>query len=250
LITKKRFAHSEPLQALIASSEDSVILNDMNLISFFKLWVVFAVLAVLLTPFKLIAQPSPVHADLPLWTNSEDLWPRSFSDDDGFGCSGPVKFGEWKRTYYPQTEEGDAYTTDPDWLKIHNYGVFHCAYGFRWSYDLEGLETETAKLGHMVELGFVDTENGKRKLWAMQIGFSPGSDYIFLTRLESSEPDTPFDVLDMKCPKKYIRKTENIDIFLTDYCSINDKRSMRRFAKRMAKRPPTGKLEYIERPDK
>ncbi len=218
----------------------------MNWNSLFRLWVIFAVFAVCLMPFKSIAQPSSVHADLPLWTSFENLWPRSFSDDDGFGCSGPVKFGEWKLTYYTEAEEVGAYTPDPDWLKIHNYGVFHCAYGFTWSYDLKGLETESAKLGHMVELGFVDTQNGKRKLWMIQTGFRPGSDYIFLTRLEDSETDTPFNVLDMKCPKKHVRKTENIDIFLTDYCSINDKRSMYRLAKRMATRPPIGILEYVK----
>ena len=218
----------------------------MNWNSLFNTWIVLAVFAVLLMPFKSISQPSSVHADLPLWTSFENLWPRSFSDDDSFGCSGPVRFGNWKLTYLPESDGADAYTPDPDWLKIHNYGVFHCAYGFTWAYDLEGLETESAKLGHMVELGSVETQNGKRILWAIQSGFSPGSDYIFLTRLEASETDAPFDVLDIKCPKKHVRKTDHIDIFLTDYCSINDKRAMLKFAKRMAKRPPLGTLNYMK----
>jgi len=218
----------------------------MNWSFFFRLWIVVAALAVLLTPNKSNAQPSSVHADLPLWTSFESLWPRSFSDDDDFGCTGPVRFGNWKLTYFPETDEVDAYTADPDWLKIHNYGVFHCAYGFRWSYEFEDLDAATAKLGHLVELGMVDTPNGERTLWAIQSGFSPGSDYIFLTRLPSSKPDDPYEVLDVQCPKKHIRTAGSIDIFGTKYCAINNKSSMRRLAKRMAKRSPIGKLEYAE----
>ena len=197
-----------------------------------------------------MAQPSSVHADLPLWIETENLYPRSFTDDDSFGCSGPVKFGNWKLTYRSETNEPDADAPDVEWLKIYNYGVFHCAYGFQWSYELKDLETTSAKLGHFVELGLVDTPSGKMDLWAMQSGFSPGSDYIFVTRPNNSNPNTPYEVLDIQCPKKYIRAAGNIDIFRTDYCSINNKRSMRRFAKRMAKLPPIGKLEYVQEPIK
>ena len=212
----------------------------------FKVYIiVVAALLISLASLKALAQPSSVHSDLPLWTDTNDLYPLSFNDEDGFGCAGLVKFGNWKLTYFPENDEVDAYAPEPEWLKIHNYGVFHCAYGFRWSHDVTDSDDASSTLGHIVELGMIDTGKGQQRIWAIQSGFRPGSDYIFLSRSLSSELKTAFNVLDILCPKRYLRTAGSIDIFDTQYCAINNKRAMRRFAKRMAKLPPIGKLEYV-----
>lgn len=221
-------------------------INDMRCNLFFKLWAIATFSAVSLMPIYSVAQPSSVHSDLPLWTSFEDLWPRSFNDDDSFGCAGSVRLGNWKLTYFPESDDTDAYTPDPDWLKIHNYGVFHCAYGFRWAYEHENLEAATATLGHFVELGYIKTPRGRLDLWAIQIGFTPGSDYIFLTRNSKAKPDDAYEVLNIECPKRYLRSAGSIDVFGAEYCAINSKSAMRRLAKRMAKQAPIGKLEYLE----
>lgn len=202
---------------------------------------IFAILSI----EQAIAQPPSVHSDLPIWTNTEDLSPRSFNSDEGFGCFGEIKFGDWKLSYAPEIGEGHSYTQDPEWLKVYNYGVFHCAYGFQWAYEFDDLNEATPTFGHLVDLDTVKTPRGKRHLWAMQIGFNPGSDYIFLTRGLETHTHSSFELLPTDCPKQSLRTAGTIDIFLTDYCSINDKKAMKRFAKRMAKRTPVGTLEYL-----
>ena len=38
-----------------------------------------------------------IHSELPLYTFEwNQMWPRGFSDDDGFGCASLVPFGDWR----------------------------------------------------------------------------------------------------------------------------------------------------------
>jgi len=192
-----------------------------------------------------VAQSSLIHADLPLWDNGDGLWPRGFSDDESFGCTGPLKFGDWKATYFPESEDEEAYTPDAEFLNIYNYGVMHCAYGFQWADSLDEVSSAEAKLGHLVEIGKINTPRGVRKLWVIQQGFRPGSSYILLASEDNDLIRIKFEILPMNCPKPYERDAGTIGIFMTRYCSINDKASFKRFAKRMAKLEPVGTLEFL-----
>lgn len=46
----------------------------------------------------------PIHSDLPLFTDPDSLWPRSYRDVDSFGCTNRVRTGDW-RIVRPGEEE-------------------------------------------------------------------------------------------------------------------------------------------------
>lgn len=49
-----------------------------------------------------------IHSSLPLYTFEwEDLWPRSFTDGDSFGCASPIEFGDWRFTPAEAHEQGE-----------------------------------------------------------------------------------------------------------------------------------------------
>jgi hypothetical protein len=83
-------------------------------------------------------------------------------------------------------------------------------------------------------------------LWALQTGARPGSDYVLLSRKPENGIVKRFDVLQRACPKSLMRKTESIDILLTDYCSVNSRSDLIVFARKMAKLPPLASLVWVE----
>lgn len=63
-----------------------------------------------------------VHSDLPIFGRGGDNeWPQHFYDDDSFGCTSRVAFGDW--AFRKRGAEGED---DVLWYRFSNYGVFHC----------------------------------------------------------------------------------------------------------------------------
>lgn len=180
-----------------------------------------------------------VHSDLPIYNfDFEELWPRAFVPEDAIaGCTSRVSFGDWKFTPNPAGESSDEW-----WLRIRNYGVFHCAANLYNSDTRADLEEGEFSRGLFVRIGDEDVDDPARELWVLQEGFVPGSDYVLLARELNEDLVETFTVLQRQCPIGAFREVMGMDIWATGYCAINSDTDMYRFASEMLKLPPLGEL--------
>jgi hypothetical protein len=178
-----------------------------------------------------------LHADLPLFDDeTADKWPQSMGGD-AIGCSTRVAFGNW--IYRPSSKD-----EDPLWYGFSNYGAFHCWALVGSANDEAGLATTDRRPSFFVLL----SKDPKIELWALQMGASPGSDYLLLSRKPGSGIIRRFDVLQRDCPPSMLRRGRSIDILLTDYCAIDSRTSLIALAKAMSERPPLGHLTLSRDP--
>jgi hypothetical protein len=171
-----------------------------------------------------------IHSDLPLFTHGENMWPRHFYEGRSFGCTTRVALGDW--TFREQ--DSDEVT----WFRIDNYGVFHCWALLGESGEREELDATDLKPAFFVFLG----EEAGRELWVAQIGVVPGSEYVLLARSPEGSVIEEFDVLQRRCPTKYLRDADTLDTLITRYCAVNDPADLRRLARAMIKLPALGRL--------
>lgn len=182
-----------------------------------------------------------IHSDLPLWANEpEVMWPRSFDEDDGtFGCATRIRHGDWR--YDENSPE-----SEPSWYRLTNYGVFHCFMIVQDAYERSDLANGDVDYSFLIQLGTIQGRDGPVELWALQRGGRPGSDYLLLARRPAPGIVVTFDVLQRECPRGHIRETPPLDILSTRYCAINSRRELTKLARRMASRPPLGRLTFVE----
>lgn len=185
-------------------------------------------------------EAAQIHSDVPIYTfNFEELWPRAIegSEDVIAGCTSRVSFGDWKFTPNAKSDGDDVW-----WLRISNYGVFHCAANLHNADEREGLDDGQFSRGLFARIGVEDVDDPKRELWVLQEGFAPGSDYLLLSRVVNEDLVTSFTVLQRRCPIGAYREALGMDVWTTGYCSINSDTDMYRFANEMLKFPPLGEL--------
>ncbi len=186
------------------------------------------------------AEAQLIHSDLPLFTGKRgELHPKGFTDADGFGCTSRVQFGDWKLS----ATAGD-FSAHANWLRLSNYGVFHCAVVESWAHSRESLDRSGFKHSWFVELGRARRGNSDIEIWALQSGSRPGSDYLLLARDVAPGNIKRFDVLPVDCPSRFWRKGNSFDVWGTSYCSINSARDLTALAKRMVAGTPAGTLSY------
>ncbi|WP_337828205.1 hypothetical protein [Pseudonocardia sp. TMWB2A] len=176
-----------------------------------------------------------VHSDVPLWGAGEKVWPQNFTAGDSWGCSNRLKYGDWERSDYDE-EKG--------WIRLSNYGVFHCYIVVSQSYERTELDKSGYRYAYLVDLGSVKARGVEQELWLLQIGSRPGSDYLLLSRPVGESLITSFSLLQTKCPPANVREGPGMDIVGTRYCAINSQAEMRAFARRMAQLNPLAKLEW------
>lgn len=186
-----------------------------------------------------------LHADTPLFGGADKTWPEHFVSDDSFGCRSLIPFGVWKRTEVlaPDAEPGEEPNTS--WMRISNYGVFHCAYIVENAYD-EPKDWGNFEYALLAELGEAESPDGKLTLYALQSGFRPGSSYLLLAAKQGETGIRRFLVLNTICPKAWWRDAGTMDVWLTGYCAAPSKAALRRMAVAAARRPPAATLEYVE----
>lgn len=191
-----------------------------------------------------VSAQSLLHSDTPLFADVDDPWPRHFFDADGFGCSSMIPFGLWKRTEAAEGGEEPPF----DWLRIDNYGVLHCAYIVLQS-DGEPKDWNNAEYAWIGELGEADGPDGDPlRLYALQLGFRPGSSYLLLARKPGKDMTRRFFVLNWDCPPGWSREGKSTDVWRSDYCAVPHLAGLRRIARAAAKAPPAATLEYVEDP--
>lgn len=186
-----------------------------------------------------------VHSDVPLWGfEHKGIWPQHFYSEDGsFGCISRVKMGDWQIT--PHTPD-----TDESWMRLSNYGAFHCAMIERRSYERSDLEEAQFEYSFVIRLGETRIKGSILELWALQSKTRPGSNYTLLTRAPGDGVIESFMILQRKCPKDKLRKGPALDSWRTSYCSINTKAEMLAFAKQMAQLRPLATMRLIGDPTK
>jgi hypothetical protein len=209
-----------------------------------------ALVAVLLFASPVRAQSSEemaaalVHSDLPIFgRGGNNEWPQHFYEDDSFGCTSRVAFGDWAFRETGSDED------DAEWYRFTNYGVFHCwANTFR-AYERGRLDGADFHPTFFVFLGLERTRGLDLELWAIQIGARPGSEYLLLSRTPGDGLVDSFNVLQTECPRGNVRDAGSLDILLTRYCAINSRSELVRLARRMAQRPPLGTLTRTDDAD-
>jgi hypothetical protein len=180
-----------------------------------------------------------IHSDLPLWGSDEKgVTPARFSDGDSFGCALRVSSGDWKSV----SHEGDE-----SWFRFRNYGAFHCAAMFSNADERDELKVAKSKYGYFVELGHVRINGKERKLWAIQEGMRPGSDYRLLLQVSENGIIKSFELLQTQCPKANWRKGPEMDVWLVSYCAINSRDELIQLAKRMAMLKPVATITWADK---
>jgi hypothetical protein len=182
------------------------------------------------------AQTLVLRSDLPLWPDGRtEVWPQSFSNDDGFGCASLFEIGDWRLG--GATPDGAD-----DWVRIGHYGAFHCANTYATARNRLGLGNAGHDLTFLASLGV----SGAEELFAVQIGLRGGSRYILLAATKPGPRERPkkFRVLDPDCPRSMVRRGGMIDLWITDYCVARNAGDIRRVAFRGAAKPSELFLEY------
>jgi hypothetical protein len=182
-----------------------------------------------------------LHSDLPIFgRGGEDEWPQHFYDDESFGCTNRVGFGDWAFRESSAEDESDV-----QWYRFSNYGVFHCwANTFR-AHERASLDGADFHPSFFVFLGSTSDDQRDIELWAIQIGARPGSEYLLLSRAPAEGMIEKFTVLQTACPRENVRDAGSLDILLTRYCAVNSRSELIRLARSMAKRPPLGTLSRV-----
>ncbi|MEO1240818.1 MAG: hypothetical protein AAFX54_02830 [Pseudomonadota bacterium] len=184
------------------------------------------------------AQDDLIHSDVPLFAyDAENAWPRHFSDETSFGCAHNVKLGDWE---YVEEDEIAS------WYRLQNYGVMHCFLIVGEAYDEHELAEVGGEPSLLIGIGEAGAGSSKTRLWALQIGGRPGSDYLLLSSEVSEQPILSFAVLERDCPQENVRMGPDLDILNTRYCAINSQQDLLALTKAMAKRPPLGTLRFFK----
>lgn len=186
-----------------------------------------------------------LHSDLPIFGRGGDNeWPQHFYDDDSFGCTSRVAFGDW--VFRERGAESDG---DVQWYRFSNYGVFHCwANTFR-AYERASLEGADFYPSFFAFLGSTSVDGSDIELWTVQIGARPGSQYLLLSRSPAEGLIETFTVLQTECPRANVRDGGSLDILLTRYCAVDSRSELVRLARRMAQRPALGTLTRVPADD-
>jgi hypothetical protein len=186
-----------------------------------------------------------IHAPVPLYTFEwEQLWPRGMVPDADTitGCASRVAFGDWRFTPNPEDEYAD-----PWWLRVSNYGVFHCAANLLEADEREELEEGGFSLGLFAMTGEGKADGRAWELWVLQEGFVPGSDYVLLAReAEGDDLVRRFTVLQRRCPRRSVREASGMDVWTTRYCAVESRAGLLALARRMLRERPLGTLELVE----
>lgn len=190
-----------------------------------------------------------LHAPLPLYTFAwPDLWPRHFVPDPEpgvislGGCESRVAFGDWRFVSNPADPFSNEY-----WLRVDNYGVFHCAANLYNADAREELSEGEFSRGFFALIGEGHARGRTYELWVLQEGFVPGSSYMLLARNKAEQQETSirrFEVLQRRCPRGKLRVAEEMDVWRTRYCAIDSRAELLTLARRMLQEPFLGALTW------
>jgi hypothetical protein len=197
-----------------------------------------------------------VHSPLPLYTfDWKNIWPQSLepSNDVIAGCTSRVSFGDWKFTPANSNEDDDDF-----WIRIENYGVFHCSAIIEFAEDRASFAGVKWKYGFFVKLGNHTVKSKKWELWAIQQGIIPGSEYLLMAREAGDDSIVKqFVLLQQRCSLGQVMEVKNLDVWNSRYCRINTRAELLAMARKMLRLPARGELKAVpevetqtDKPDK
>ena len=192
------------------------------------------------------AQAQQLRSDSPLWTYQQErdagLYPEAFSDKDGFGCSIPLRLGIYQRVpVAPATE--DSFKGDVSFVRIDNYGVFHCALVYGEADDRADADTAFEDHAWLIVLDKIRRpDGGEDELLALQIGIRNGSRYE-LFRRPASDLSAQMEELDWRCPANAEHRVAHIDIWVQDACVVSSKSDLLSIARSAAGRSVLATLD-------
>jgi len=96
----------------------------------------------------------------------------------------------------------------------------------------------------VVKLGDDAVESDSVELLALQIGVQDGSRYVLLRRAKNEMQR--FEVLAHRCLRGLEHRIAQIDIWRQDNCIVRSKADLRRVARDANRRPPDGRLIWLD----
>jgi hypothetical protein len=192
------------------------------------------------------AQAQQLRSDSPLWTYQYErdagLYPEAFTDKDSFGCSVPLRLGVYRRIPATSTTD-DRFDDEVSFVRIENYGVFHCALLYGEADDRADADKAFEDHAWLIVLDKVRRpDGGEDELLALQIGVRNGSRYE-LFRRRASDLSAPLEELDWRCPATAEHRVAHLDIWVQDSCVVSSKSDLRGVARSAARRPILATLE-------
>lgn len=192
------------------------------------------------------AQAQALRSDSPLWTYQQErdagLYPEAFTDKDGFGCSVPLRLGVYQRVPVDQQADDDS-GGEMSFVRIDNYGAFHCALVYGEADDRADVDTAFEDHAWLIVLDKIPRpDGGEDVLLALQIGIRNGSRYE-LFRRRASDLSAPLEELDWRCPATAEHRVAHIDIWVQDSCVVSSKSDLRGVARSAARRPILATLD-------
>ena len=206
------------------------------------------------------AESTIIRSDLPLWGEADDgVWPLAFFDKNELGQKSIFALGDWRRRDGDCI--GDVSSMDQciSWFRLEIYGVIHGGYVINQAYEKGGLNTAQSEPSVIAELGRAPGVNSGTMLYAIQIGFRRGSDYL-LVAAPAENAIRHLSILAVDCSggerswvKFGYRMRELSDSarfmtgFKTDYCVVKNRDALRNLAIQALNRPPAGAMDWFER---
>lgn len=190
--------------------------------------------------FSAFAQQHQFRSGLPLFTDADELWPRSFFDEDSFGCETILIPGDYLGSLDPVNAE-------PVWWRVANYGVMHCAMVFASGFGRDSLTAAQIGFAWLAPLGEVEGPIGEDlELFAFQIRWRGGIEYLFLARDRDGD-NRSWIMLDPECPAGALRESEPIDVWGTRFCELGDAATAHSIAQDAVQREPAATFRWAGR---
>jgi hypothetical protein len=196
------------------------------------------------TPFE---EYLAIRSDVPLWSEYGDgAWPRAHQTDGSFGYHSVFRLGDWRLAESGLCDRAQVLSSAcAKWLRLTIISAFHGT--FRWiTADTRG-ELEPGHYEIAVIAPLDDDDPQRARLYAVQLGTNPGSQYILVSVNPLPGNIARMTVLAAQCrgnPRTVIRKGPD-SIWINRYCVVKTRATLRELAREALNRRPFGSLEWV-----
>jgi hypothetical protein len=210
-----------------------------------RAWLAVALAAICFTALPAFAQtPDLLRSDLPMWSEAHpDVWPRPIDEGDGVVGYGSIFWlGYWRRVDRNCSDPSDC----TSWWRLDLASVIHGAFTLETGRETSKLDWA---LGGSAVIAELHGRNAKERLYALQVGFLGGSQYVLLSA-PTAAPVKRMTILDGRCEDAgrhaIKRKAGFYTRYITAYCAVRDVEGLRMMARAAGNRPPLATLEWVE----
>jgi hypothetical protein len=205
-------------------------------------------LAILLAASGAATANETLHAEFPLNpTRDVTQTQRNCSHDNVIAICSDFSLGLWKERFSDCADDSDGCVI---WIGLGIMSPFDGGYTITVS-GSKALALVPQDGADIVKL----SGNSEPGLYALQIGYNPGSRYLLLSAEPGKTPISHAAVLDVRCPDGWagVRMRRNPHppgVYHTDYCDVSSYAALKRLAEDALNRAPFATLEWVDQADR